>query len=273
MTFCSSDVLDDITLNTSICYGMYSSFKSPLSAEEKKNLGDKAELSEAAIDQPKPRWINIPSTLNFSDVSHRNVTDVMVRNPINETCVSKYLLSTWVPVVVTWNGAVLVLCAVALDAHADSSNQLSEADFKWLKNDQNYTLYCKDPAMYLYYYMDQSKASGRKFIVDMKQVGHILNVANTRSTKRALTGIKLEDSKDVLFLKKLSEKEQVSVLRDKILDIIKSIDPKMTKINRWTHFKDWVLKNSYHSEVEQRKHTTDSLMGSERGNGTKRQMR
>jgi hypothetical protein len=109
--------------------------------------------------------------------------------------------------------------------------------------------------------MDQSKASGRKFIVDMKQIGHILNVANTRSTKRAF------------FLKKLSEKEQVSVLRDKILDIIKSIDPKMTKINRWTHFKDWVLKNSYHSEVEQRKHTTDSLMGSERGNGTKRQMR
>jgi tetrahydromethanopterin S-methyltransferase subunit B len=179
-----------------------------------------------------------------------------VQSNQHETCVSKYLLSTWVPVVITWNDAVLVLCSVALDVHADSSNHLSETDFRWLKNDQNYTLYCKDPALYLYYYMDQSKASGQKFIVDMKQIGHIINVANSRSTKRALTGIKLEDSKDVLFLKKLSEKEQVAVLCDKVLDIIKSIDPKMTK--------KIAGRNSYHDKIATTEKTYNRFLDGER---------
>ena len=99
VTYCCKEIGEEVSLKTSICYGVLSSFKNMLTKVEMKKFGDRAEYAQMALDNPKPRWIkNFNSTTSFSDVSAAKSATVLIRNPVNHSCIVKYLRENWIPV-------------------------------------------------------------------------------------------------------------------------------------------------------------------------------
>jgi hypothetical protein len=66
--------------------------------------------------------------------------------------------------------------------------------------------------------------------------------------RRTLTGINLKDSKDVLFLKKHSEKYQIAILQTNVLDIYRKLKID-GPVKRFKHFKNCMVSNIYQAEV------------------------
>ena len=135
-------------LNTHICYGLFATLKS-----EEDNDGF------FVIDPlPRPRFLHhISSSVEFSSLRRSNASDIVIKNPLLCKSIGWYLENQWGGNLPLISNDVCRMCFVSKGAVVENSNQGNEGAFKDMKTNLTRTLACRDMALYINYFMKESR--------------------------------------------------------------------------------------------------------------------